>query len=45
MPSQTLEDMISTLLAEENRATVGDSKGDSQLETTLYSTSEPVKQG
>jgi hypothetical protein len=29
--------MISALLAEEKRATVGDSKGDYQLETALYS--------
>ena len=28
MPSQTLEDMISTLFTKENRAIVGDIKGD-----------------
>jgi hypothetical protein len=37
MSSHTLEDMISSLLAEEKRATAGDLEGDSQLETTLYS--------
>ena len=37
MPSQTLEDMISSLLVEENKTTTGDTKDDSQLEIALYS--------
>lgn len=37
MSSQTLEDMISALLAEEKRTIVGYSKGYSQLETAPYS--------
>jgi hypothetical protein len=37
MSSQTLEDMISSLLVKENRAIIGDSEGDSQPEIALYS--------
>jgi hypothetical protein len=37
LPSQTLEDMITTLLAEEKRTIAGETKGDSQPEMALYS--------
>jgi hypothetical protein len=37
LPSQTLEDMITALLAEEKRTIAGEIKGDSQPEMALYS--------
>jgi hypothetical protein len=36
MSSQTIEDMISTLLVEEKRTIVRETKGDTQHETSLY---------
>ena len=35
MPSQTLEDIISTLFAKENKTTIGDIKGDPQPKILL----------